>query len=91
MSHVTKHDRKQEWEGDDGEKTRVDLLVRRDTIRVHNRLESFCKFIGPLERRRSLVCAQLMQNWWDGRARLLLPTDNQMIRNTTMNSMKMGV
>ncbi len=64
MSNVTKHDRKQERKGDDSEKARVDLLVRRDAIRVHDRLESFCELIGPLERRRRLVCAQLMQNRW---------------------------
>jgi hypothetical protein len=84
MSNVTKHDRKEEWEGDDGEKAGVNLFVRRDAIRVHDRLESFCEFIGPLERRRSLVCAQLMQNWWDGRARFLLPTGYYIIKNKTM-------
>jgi hypothetical protein len=41
MSNVTKHDRKQEWEGDDDKKAGVDFLVRCEAIRVHDRLEFF--------------------------------------------------
>ncbi len=38
MAKVTKHDRKQERKGDERVGRRVDLLVRGDTVRVHNGL-----------------------------------------------------
>jgi hypothetical protein len=73
MSNVAKHDCKQEREGDNGKKAGVDLLVRCNAIRVHDSLKAFREFIRPLERRRRLVCAQLMQDRRYRRAGFLLP------------------
>ena len=39
VAYVSKHDRKQEGEGDDGEHRGVDLPVAGDTIGMHNLLE----------------------------------------------------
>lgn len=51
MAKITKHDCKEEWEGDDGEGGWVGLPVLGHTIRIHN----------LLERMRDLVC--LMVCW----------------------------
>jgi hypothetical protein len=64
MSNVAEHDRKQEREGDDGKEARVDLLVRRDAVRVHDRLEALRELVRPMERRRGPVRAQLVQDRW---------------------------
>lgn len=72
MTNVTEHDSEQEWERDDSEKTRVHLLVRRDTITVHDRLEAFRELVRAVERRRRLIRAELMQDGRDVRTRLFL-------------------
>ena len=74
VSNVTEHDREQEREGDHGKEARVDLLVRRDTVRIHDCLEALRKLVRSMERRRCPVRAQLMQDRRHGGARFLLHT-----------------
>ena len=72
MTNVAEHDGEQEWESDDSEQPRVDFLVCRDTITVHNGLETLRKLVCTDVRWRLLACAELME---DGRhvcSRLLL-------------------
>lgn len=57
MSNIAKHDSEQEREGDNSKESRVDLLVRRDTVTVHDSLESFRKLVRAQESGRRLVCA----------------------------------
>lgn len=72
MTDITKHHREQERERDDRKQPRVHFLVRRDPIRIHNRLEPFRKLVRPVERRRSSIRAEFMQNRRYVRTRLLL-------------------
>lgn len=72
VANISEHDREQEREGDDGKETRVDLLVRSDTVAVHDSLETFGELVRPLECGRSLASAKFMQNGRDTRAGLLL-------------------
>ena len=46
MPKVTKHDSKEEGEGDNGEGSRVGLPVFGHTVCIHNLLERVCDFIG---------------------------------------------
>lgn len=55
MSDITKHDSKEEREGDDSEETRVDLLVRTNTVRVDDGLESRRELVGAMEGGRVFV------------------------------------
>lgn len=64
VSNITKHHREEEGESDHGEKTRVDFLICRDTIAVHDRLEAFGELVRAVERRWCLVRPKLVQ---DGR------------------------
>ena len=73
VSNVAEHDREQERKGDDGKEAWVDLLVRSDAIRVHDRLEALRELVRPMERRRRPVRAQLMQDRRHRCARFLLP------------------
>jgi hypothetical protein len=72
VSNIAEHDRKQEREGDDGKEARVDLLVRRDAVRVHDRLEALRELVRPMERGWGPIRAQLMQDRRHGGARFLL-------------------
>ena len=72
MPNVAEHDRKQEREGDDGKKARVDFLVCRDAVRVHDRLEALCEFVRTMECRWGFVRAQLVQDRRHRRARFFL-------------------
>ena len=47
-------------------------MLSSDTIAVHDGMEVLREFVAALESRRSLIGAQLMQNWRDGCPRLLL-------------------
>ena len=60
MSNVTEHDREQERERDHSEESRVDLLIRRDTVAVHNVLEPFGELVCAVESGWCLVRAQFM-------------------------------
>jgi hypothetical protein len=55
MTSVTKHYSEQEGESDESEKTRVDLTVSSNTIRVNDTLETFRELVGAMERRRFLA------------------------------------
>lgn len=66
VTNIAKHDRKQEWERNDSIQTRVDFLIRGNTIRIDQSLETFSKLVGPVERGRSLVGTELGE---DGRDR----------------------
>lgn len=72
MSNVAKHDGEQERERDDGEQAGVDFLVRADTVRVDNVLEAFCELVGPVESRRRLSRAELVQQRRNGCAGVFL-------------------
>jgi hypothetical protein len=72
VSNIAEHDREQERECDDGKETRVDLLVRRHAVRVHDCLEALRELVCPMERGRGLVRAQFMQDRRHGGARFLL-------------------
>ena len=74
MTDVAEHDSKQEGEGYDGEETRIDFLVSRDTIAVHDRLERLSELVRALECRRLLAGSQLVQDGRYVRPRLLLQT-----------------
>ena len=74
VTNVTKHDSEQEGESDDGEETRIDFLVSRDTIAVHDRLERLRELVRALKCRRLLAGSQLVQNGRYIRPRLLLRT-----------------
>lgn len=62
MPNVTEHDREQEWEGGHSGQTRIDFLVRSNTIIVHNILEDFGKLVDAMERRWSLVGSDFVEN-----------------------------
>ena len=72
MPDISKHNGEEEGEGDDREQAGVDLLVRRDTIRVDDGLEALGELVRAVERRRVLVRAQLVQDRRDARAGVLL-------------------
>lgn len=67
VTEITKHDGEQERERGDGEKTGVDLLVRRHSVRVDDGLESFGEGRGSVERGWLLVGSKLIQDGRDGR------------------------
>lgn len=48
MTNITKHDGKQERERDNGEQTRVDLAVTRNTIGIDDVLEALGEFVGAV-------------------------------------------
>lgn len=60
MPKVAKHDSEEEGERDDGEETRIDLLVSGDTVTVHDRLERLRELVRALEGRRLLGGLQLV-------------------------------
>lgn len=72
MTNITEHHTKQERECDDGKKTRVDFLIRRDTIGVNDGLETFGEAIGAVIGRRGLGRWNLVQNWRDSGTGCLL-------------------
>ena len=57
---VTEHNCEQERERDHSEESRVDLLIRRDTVAVHNVLEPFGELVRAVESGWCLVRAQFM-------------------------------
>lgn len=75
MSNVAKHDGEQERERDDGEQAGVDLLVRTDTVRVDDVLETFGELVGPVKGRGRLGRAELVQQRRNGRAGVFLYAD----------------
>lgn len=72
VANVSEHDRKQERESDNGEETWVDLLVRSNTVTVHDGLEALGKLISTLEGWRGLASAKLVKNGRDTGAGFLL-------------------
>jgi hypothetical protein len=72
MSNVAKHDGEQERERDDGEQAGVDFLVRADTVRIDDVLEAFRELVGPVESRRRLGRAELVQQRRNGCAGVFL-------------------
>ena len=79
VADVPEHDCEQEWEGNDSEETRVDFLVRCDTITIHYSLETLGKLIRALERWGSLAGANFVENGRNTRAGLLLCGDIRII------------
>jgi hypothetical protein len=75
MSDITKHHGEQEGERNDSKQTRVDFLIGRNTISVHNGLEALGELVGASECWWRLVRAQLMQDRHDTRTRFLLQLD----------------
>lgn len=51
VSNVSKHDSEEEGEGDDRKESRIDLLIRRNTVRVDDGLESGGKLVRRVESR----------------------------------------
>jgi hypothetical protein len=72
VSDVSEHDGEEEGEGDDGEESRVDLLVRGDSVRVDNGLESSRELVRAVERGRVLGAAKLVEDGGDASTRVLL-------------------
>lgn len=72
MPNVTEHNSEQERESDDSKETGVDFLVGRDTIAVHDTLETSREFVRSVEGWRLLICTQLVQDWTDVSPRLFL-------------------
>jgi hypothetical protein len=60
MTDVTEHHGEQEGKGDNGKQAGINFLVGRDSVTVHDTLESFRKFVCPVESGRRLVGAELM-------------------------------
>ena len=60
MTDITKHHREQERERDHRKQTGVDLLVRRDTVCIHDRLKAFRELVKAVVRRWRLVRTQLV-------------------------------
>lgn len=56
MTNVAEHDGEQEWKSDNGEKSWVNLLIRCDTIAVHDSLEALSELVGTMECGRCLLC-----------------------------------
>ena len=65
MPKVTKHDSKQEREGNNGEGCRVCFSVLGNTIGVHNLLEGVSDLIGLMVCGRRLVCDQGLEDCAD--------------------------
>lgn len=72
VTEVAEHDGEEEGEGGDGEETRVDLLVRRDAVRVDDGLEGLGEGRGAVESRRRLVRLELGEDRRNRGARRLL-------------------
>ena len=72
MTNITEHDSEQEREGDDSEQTRIDFLVRRDTVGIHDGLETLRELVRADERRRRAVGTELVQDGRDIGTRFLL-------------------
>lgn len=68
MSNVTKHDSEKERERDDRKQSRVDLLVRSNTVRIDDGLHSLGHLVRTMERGGVLVRTKLVQDRRDGRA-----------------------
>ena len=62
VAHVAKHDGEEEGEGDDRVQARVRLLVRRDAVCVHDRLEALGELVRALVRRRRLLGAHRLHH-----------------------------
>ena len=72
VTDVAEHDCEQEGERNDSKQARVDLLVRRYTVGVHDGLETFSKLVRAVERRWGAIRAQPVQDGRDVGAGLLL-------------------
>lgn len=68
VANVTKHDSKEEREGDDGEETGVDFLVRGDAVRINDGLEAGCELVDAVKGGRVFGIAELVQDGRDGGA-----------------------
>ena len=77
MANVAEHDSEQERERDDGKQTRVHLLVRRDTVGIHDGLEALGELVRTMERGRRAIRAQLMKDGWNVGAGFLPRTTGQ--------------
>ena len=51
MTHISEHKAKEEWEGRDGQRGWVSLLVLWNTVCVDNELEAGSRFVGLYIRR----------------------------------------
>lgn len=72
VANISEHDCEEERERNDRKKSRVNLLVLADTVAIHDGLEGFGEFIGPVERGWSFVCPQLMKDRRNASPRLFL-------------------
>lgn len=61
MTDITEHDCEQEGESDNGEQSRIDFLVRADTVSVDDILETFGELVRAMESRRSRGSTKLME------------------------------
>lgn len=72
VTNISEHDREQERECNDGKETWINLLIRSNTIAVHDGLEAFGELVRALECGRGFASVELVQNRRDTRAGLLL-------------------
>lgn len=72
MSNITEHDGEEEREGDYCKQSRVDFLIRRDTITVHDSLETLRELVGAMESRGRLARLEFMKDGRDARSGFLL-------------------
>ena len=77
MTNITEHDSEQEREGDDSEQTRIDFLIRRDTVGIHDGLEALGELVRTMERGGRAIRAQLVKDRWNVGAGFLLRTTGQ--------------
>lgn len=77
MPDVSEHDGEEEGEGDDGEQSGVDLLVRANTVGVDDGLEAFGKLVRAVERRGILGRSKLVKNARDAGSNVLLSSNCQ--------------
>lgn len=62
MTNITKHDGKQEREGNDGEKTRVDFAIACNTIGINDILEALRELVCTMIRRWGLFGDQFCED-----------------------------
>ena len=88
MSNITEHYGEQERERRNRKQARVNFLVGRDTITIHDSLEPFGKLVRAMESRGRLARLEFMQDRGDTRARLLLKERNGMAKPFSTNPLK---
>lgn len=81
VTDIAEHDGEKERKSDDSEETRVDFLVRCDTVGIDDRLKTFGKFVGTVESGWGAVGVNFGENTSDRQAGVLLATP-PVINNT---------